>query len=87
MLQIYLILFLNILISTTLGYDLSSVLDNYIIGTPKVVCEETEVAMDIVTAKPFIGWVFLFDNKIHETQKYGKHRKIQKNTKKFSGWL
>nr|CAD2172560.1 unnamed protein product [Meloidogyne enterolobii] len=59
MLQIYLILFLNILISTTLGYDLSSVLDNYIIGTPKVVCEETEVAMDIVTAKPFIGNIFV----------------------------
>ena len=53
----FILLFFNILLlnSIILAYDLSSVLDNFIIGTPKVVCEETEVAMDIVTAKPFIG--------------------------------
>ncbi|KAF7639012.1 ZP domain-containing protein [Meloidogyne graminicola] len=56
----YLILYFNfILYSIILAYDLSSVLDNFIIGTPKVICEETEVAMDIVTAKPFIGNIFV----------------------------
>lgn len=42
-------------ISQLLAYNLASVLDNSIIGTPKVVCEESEVILDILTAKPFIG--------------------------------
>uniref|UniRef100_A0A914I823 ZP domain-containing protein n=1 Tax=Globodera rostochiensis TaxID=31243 RepID=A0A914I823_GLORO len=40
-------------------YDISAVLDNFIIGTPKVVCGESEVALDIITAKPFIGNIFV----------------------------
>ncbi|KAL3123440.1 hypothetical protein niasHT_004612 [Heterodera trifolii] len=42
-----------------LSYDISAVLDNFIIGTPKVICGESEVALDIITAKPFIGNIFV----------------------------
>ena len=47
-------------ISQLLAYNLASVLDNSIIGTPKVVCEESEVILDILTAKPFIGFQSIF---------------------------
>uniref|UniRef100_A0A183CPG3 ZP domain-containing protein n=1 Tax=Globodera pallida TaxID=36090 RepID=A0A183CPG3_GLOPA len=49
----------HVIASGVLCYDISAVLDNFIIGTPKVVCGESEVALDIITAKPFIGNIFV----------------------------
>ncbi|CAD5206606.1 unnamed protein product [Bursaphelenchus okinawaensis] len=36
-----------------------SLLNNYIIGTPAVNCEEDNVSLDIITAKPFEGNIFV----------------------------
>ncbi|KHN70685.1 Cuticlin-1 [Toxocara canis] len=33
--------------------------DNYIVGEPKVLCEESDLALDVVTAKPFRGNIFV----------------------------
>ncbi|KAH7728503.1 CBN-CUTL-6 protein [Aphelenchoides avenae] len=37
----------------------ASYLDNSIIGTPKVICEENDVTLDIITSKPFAGNIFV----------------------------
>ncbi|GMT27511.1 hypothetical protein PFISCL1PPCAC_18808 [Pristionchus fissidentatus] len=39
--------------------EIISYADNGIVGTPKVVCEENDLALDIVTAKPFRGNIFV----------------------------
>uniref|UniRef100_A0A915BRF3 ZP domain-containing protein n=1 Tax=Parascaris univalens TaxID=6257 RepID=A0A915BRF3_PARUN len=33
--------------------------DNYVLGVPKVFCEKNELALDIITAKPFRGNIFV----------------------------
>ncbi|PAV67696.1 hypothetical protein WR25_04215 [Diploscapter pachys] len=38
---------------------ISNYLDNSIVGTPKVICEENDLALDIITEKPFQGNIFV----------------------------
>ncbi|GMS98595.1 hypothetical protein PENTCL1PPCAC_20770 [Pristionchus entomophagus] len=39
--------------------EIISYADNAIVGTPKVVCEENDLALDIVTSRPFRGNIFV----------------------------
>jgi len=41
--------------------------DNYIIGTPAVICEDNDVSLDIVTSRPFDGNVFVKGRAREET--------------------
>ncbi|CAI4227626.1 unnamed protein product [Auanema sp. JU1783] len=42
-----------------ISHAASNYLENSIVGTPKVICEENDLALDIVTAKPFQGNIFV----------------------------
>ncbi|KAF8368071.1 cutl-6 [Pristionchus pacificus] len=45
--------------AAALSAEIISYADNAIVGTPKVVCEENDLALDIVTSKPFRGNIFV----------------------------
>ncbi|GMR51696.1 hypothetical protein PMAYCL1PPCAC_21891 [Pristionchus mayeri] len=45
--------------AASLYAEIVSYADNAIVGTPKVVCEENDLALDIVTARPFRGNIFV----------------------------
>uniref|UniRef100_A0A914QBD2 ZP domain-containing protein n=1 Tax=Panagrolaimus davidi TaxID=227884 RepID=A0A914QBD2_9BILA len=34
-------------------------IENYVVGTPKVICAENDVALDVLTSKPFQGNIFV----------------------------
>ncbi|CAB3407385.1 unnamed protein product [Caenorhabditis bovis] len=45
--------------SAAIAADQINYIDNSIIGTPKVICAENDLALDIVTSKPFKGNIFV----------------------------
>ncbi|KAI6182492.1 ZP domain-containing protein [Aphelenchoides bicaudatus] len=44
----------------------SAYLDNHIIGMPKVICEENDVSLDVLTAKPFNGQIFVKGSRLNK---------------------